>query len=306
MAFELINFKTCYRTLTELFDGGRFPHALLIEGRFGSGRRSLAFYATSLLLCRGEDKPCGECLSCRKIVSKNHPDVKFLDCATMDGKNQLESLRQFIKSAFIIPNESEFCVFILANADTLPIPCQNVLLKILEEPPKTAIFILTALSKGTLIETVQSRVSAVKTPTLSNEQLLEGIKINLPDASAEHQLMLSESCETVGEALQIDGDSAVAKCIKDANELISLAVAGKKFEILVLLSKYNKEQKLFLKLLSLARTRAIELSAQGDQKIPPLRCKRFADIINSSYDSGVQNVSIPLISAVIAGELSKA
>ena len=52
-------------SLSKLFEGGRFPHALIIEGEDGIGKKTLARDLACTLVCRGDDKPCGECTQCK-------------------------------------------------------------------------------------------------------------------------------------------------------------------------------------------------------------------------------------------------
>ena len=54
--------------------GGTVPHALLITGGRGTGKRSLAALVARILLCTGDDKPCGVCPACLQMASGNHPD----------------------------------------------------------------------------------------------------------------------------------------------------------------------------------------------------------------------------------------
>ena len=69
--------KRAQETLAAFVNGGRFPHALLLEGPEGSGRRTFAREIAAALFCRGEHKPCGSCSQCRKVLERNHPDVEY-------------------------------------------------------------------------------------------------------------------------------------------------------------------------------------------------------------------------------------
>ena len=69
--------KRAQETLAAFVNGGRFPHALLLEGPEGSGRRTFAREIAAALFCRGEHKPCGSCNQCRKVLEQNHPDVEY-------------------------------------------------------------------------------------------------------------------------------------------------------------------------------------------------------------------------------------
>ena len=61
---------------------GRLPHALLIHGAQGVGKRALAERIAQLLLCEAKDaarKPCGACEGCRWYTGGNHPDFRRLE-----------------------------------------------------------------------------------------------------------------------------------------------------------------------------------------------------------------------------------
>ncbi|MDH4114967.1 MAG: hypothetical protein OEU89_05805 [Burkholderiaceae bacterium] len=58
----------------------RLPHAVLLHGGRGIGKRHLAMAFGQLLLCEspGAGRPCGECASCRLLAADNHPDFRWL------------------------------------------------------------------------------------------------------------------------------------------------------------------------------------------------------------------------------------
>ena len=48
-------------TLQQMIAAGRLPHAILLEGEEGLGKRTLASIIASAAVCRGETAPCGQC-----------------------------------------------------------------------------------------------------------------------------------------------------------------------------------------------------------------------------------------------------
>lgn len=140
-----------------LVDSGRFPHAVVIEGEQGLGKKTLARLLASALVCRDDEKPCGQCTQCRKATEKIHPDI--FEHSAQGGANSfhVDVIRNIVRDAYVQPNEAERKVYILGNADCMSASAQNALLKVLEEPPAYVVFILTAVSKSMLLETVLSR-----------------------------------------------------------------------------------------------------------------------------------------------------
>lgn len=56
---------------------GRFPQSALFHGPAGVGKQRLALWTGALLLCEGEDAPCGGCRSCRMADRLEHPDLHW-------------------------------------------------------------------------------------------------------------------------------------------------------------------------------------------------------------------------------------
>ena len=141
--------------LQESFRQGKTSHCYLLCGVEGSGRRTLALRMAAALECRDETNPgCGVCPACRKVLSGQHPDVITVD--DTEHKNvAVDIIRQARSDVFIRPNEGRKKVYILPRGQDLGAPSQNALLKILEEPPDYAVFLLLTTSAEKLLPTIR-------------------------------------------------------------------------------------------------------------------------------------------------------
>lgn len=148
-------------TFTELIAKDRLPHAILLDGANKDIRTKTAEFLASSFVCGENDRPCGKCLNCTKVISGNHPDVIVSDPEEIGEKTfKINLVRDIRTDAFILPNESAKKVYILKSADKMNVQAQNALLKIIEEPPAYARFILECESRAAMLETIMSRVTA--------------------------------------------------------------------------------------------------------------------------------------------------
>lgn len=136
---------------TSLLNSDRIPHALLLSGGTTENALEIAAMANCLSDTR---RPCGTCSSCVKLRESNHPDVIVFNC---EGA-KVEQIRELCSDSLVRPNEGRHKVYILKDAHELSAICQNALLKALEEPPKSVVFILTAERADNLLPTVRSRL----------------------------------------------------------------------------------------------------------------------------------------------------
>lgn len=138
--------------------GRGLSHAYIISGPAGSGRHTLAQLLASAMLCtsRGE-KPCGRCVSCQKVMKEIHPDLSVI-AGPEEGKPiTVDQVRALRADAYIRPNEGERKIYLLEGADRMNASAQNAMLKLLEEGPAYAAFLLLAENPGGLLQTVRSR-----------------------------------------------------------------------------------------------------------------------------------------------------
>lgn len=229
--------------LSKLMENGRFPHALIIEGEEGIGKKTLAKDIACALVCRGDDKPCGECSQCKKAIAAIHPDISEYIPAGTANSFHVDTVRNIINDAYVQPNEADYKIYILANAHCMNQNAQNALLKILEEPPKYVVFILTTNSKSALLSTVLSRSVCVS---------LEGVDI---ECAANY---ITSHCENVdyntakktvetfngniGKAIDSLQDSKTSELVDVCNKICKALATSNEYEMMTLCSVFQKDR----------------------------------------------------------------
>lgn len=128
--------------------------AIILSGQ-GDLLRAARFTAAAME-CQGEDRPCGRCAACGKVLRDIHPDV--VTVTDPEHKNlSMDTLRQVRADAYILPNEGRRKIYIFPDCDLLEPKTQNVLLKVLEEGPAHAAFLFCARNSAALLQTIRSR-----------------------------------------------------------------------------------------------------------------------------------------------------
>lgn len=146
-------------SLDSLFSEGRCPHAVLIDGGGELQRNQVSRLAAKMIVCENQERtPCGACENCRKADENIHPDI--ITVTKPDDKKSFikADVKKMVADAFLTPNEAEKKVYIISEIHNMNEECQNLLLKILEEPPRYTAFVLTSQSANAVIGTVLSRV----------------------------------------------------------------------------------------------------------------------------------------------------
>src|SRR5207253_11036401 len=104
---------------------------------------------------------CGACAACTRIARGVHSDVLIVEPGDT-GSIRIEPVREVIERAAYRPFEGRCRVVIIDGADALVAAAQNALLKTLEEPPPSSVFILVTAHPDALLPTVQSRCQRLR------------------------------------------------------------------------------------------------------------------------------------------------
>jgi DNA polymerase-3 subunit delta' len=162
----------------------RWPHALLLTGREGIGKRTFALELARSLLCEdagADGLACGVCASCRYVQAGQHPDLRVVEPVEIDDDNvatpslwiTIAHVRALIDWAQLTSHRRVAKVAVIVPAERMNVAAANALLKTLEEPPPGTYLILVAHQPGRLPATVRSRCQWLASPVPSEATATE-------------------------------------------------------------------------------------------------------------------------------------
>lgn len=230
--------------LSFLQESNRLPHAIVIEGDEGLGKRTLAREIALNLFCRGYDeRPCRHCPQCIKVLNGYHPDLYEYSAPGGPSSFHVDTVRDVREDAIVRPNEADYKVYILGNCQCMNESAQNAILKILEEPPSYAMFILTTTTKSALLETVLSRSVVI---TVEGVDAAAGAEyICARDSSIDYNDALN-ACTVwggnIGKAVESLSDGKLSKIITIANDICTSLLQDNEYDLLISCSVFERDR----------------------------------------------------------------
>lgn len=162
------------------------PHALLLAGQAGLGKRTTALYLAHAILCetaRPSLEACGSCIACKLIAAGTHPDLRFVEIGQDDADepasspddasthprkpsrqisvDRIRALNDFVASTAY---RGQAKVILISPAEAMHPGASNALLKMLEEPSRGTHFLLVSHQADRLLPTIRSRCFRVEFP----------------------------------------------------------------------------------------------------------------------------------------------
>jgi len=167
--------------IKNILEKDNLPHALLFIGKKGTGKTSVARILAKSVNCLNNKfakknnyfEPCNQCKNCLLIDKSSFPDVFEIDAASNRG---IEEIKNIIHQTTFLPMAGRFRVFIIDEAHMITNEGFNALLKTLEEPPKTAIFILATTNPEKIPQTIASRCFQINFGKAKNKDIISMLK----------------------------------------------------------------------------------------------------------------------------------
>ncbi len=304
------------RLLTTLLRNGTIPHALLLTGIDGIGKRSAAVALAMACNCLSPDSehlfqderslrttqnrldrtdPCGGCRSCRKIQSGNHPDIIIVEPSGQFIR--IGQIRALCHTLAMKPFEARCRVVIISDSQSMNPAAGNALLKMLEEPPDRTILILTARQSSDLLPTIVSRCQQIRFNPIPRENivtmLVEKKRVHPDDAA----ILASMANGSFSKALAMIGSQNRANWIQHRNWLIDQVDALTSRPIGSLLAfavTLSKKKEMLPESLELIKSYLRDLAI----------CKYYPEkITNMDLKSRIQNVAEKMTTASLLSKI---
>jgi DNA polymerase-3 subunit delta' len=201
-------------------------HAYLIVGPRHVGKGTLAFNLAQALNCDGPELPCGQCRSCQRILEGKHADITPIG---LDSKTEIgiDDIRALQRIANLPPYEGKCKVFIIDDAEYLSTEAANSLLKILEEPPQSVVWLLLVAEEEHLLPTVISRCQRLELKPVPSEHVREAL-VNSYNVEDNRAKLLAQLCRgRFGWALSaLANDDILEQRSQRIDSLVSLLTAS--------------------------------------------------------------------------------
>lgn len=267
------------RILTNSFKRNRLSHAYLLQGQRGTGKKQIATLIAMTLFCTEKDgiEPCHQCNQCKRIFSRNHPDIHWIE---PDGQSIKKEQINLLRKEFVYTSleSSTRKVYIITKADTLTVNAANRILKFLEEPDLDITAILLTEHVHSILPTIQSRCQILELRPLDSKsfqkQLTSLEEVTINDYNAR---ILSALTNNIDEAIQFHTEEKIYNIRDLVLEFIYLLISNEQDKYLYLHQKW---------LTLLKEKKELELSLD-------ILLFTFKDILHSKIDRSEETVVFP-------------
>lgn len=228
------------RRMREMLARDRFPHGVILAGRAGSGKYTLATMMARAMNCQehavsdGLPDFCGRCSNCTRIALsvdlevrcaeavearealketekketrifiQTHPDVLVIPPDPPQMMIKVDQVRRVIDNIYFRPADARERVFIFTSAAFMK-EAANSLLKVLEEPPEFATIFLLAESAGELLPTIRSRCTILQLQGLATTEIETYLASQRTDWKPAQRALVARLSEgAVGRARSFD------------------------------------------------------------------------------------------------------
>ena len=207
---------------------GTLPHALLLCGPSGLGKRALAETFVRARLCEAprDGRACGVCRTCKLLAAGTHPDRILVTLEenpkthVMRKEIVVDQIRALSARLAMASQLGGWQVALIDPADAMNPASQNALLKTLEEPTPSSLIALVADQPRRLSATIRSRCQRVDFTVPQRADAFAWLETR----GVEHaDAALSAAGGNPGQAWQLTEQGGMQRRQEVAKDLLALA-----------------------------------------------------------------------------------
>lgn len=251
---EIIGQEHNIQTIRNAISNNRLSHCYIFCGPRGTGKTSTARILAKALNCiKGPTpNPCNKCDNCVSISNGSSVDVVEIDAASNRGINEIRELREKVK---YLPNVLRKKIYIIDEVHMLTTEAFNALLKVLEEPPEHALFIMATTEPNKVIPTILSRCQRFDFLPIPMDKIKERLrsiagieKVTISDAAigliARYADGSLRDADSILEQLAAFGEDKID--VKDVISLLGITDLDLLFKFMDILIEKSLEEGLLL------------------------------------------------------------
>lgn len=252
---ELVGNADLKKAVSSMLASDKLSHSIVITGDKGMGKKTAARYIGASVLCENpvDGKPCMSCRSCMMIEHGGHPDFIEVRPSGKNGIYRMESdLRPVISDACIKPSEAKYKIVVIADMDATAQNSQNVLLKLVEEPPQHLIVIMTACSREYFLPTILSRVTKLSVSPLEKDELFYVLEENCQQKDSEKFRKAYEALgANAGKCIQFVDGKELALAVEITAQVCAAAAEKDEYALMKAFFRTDGDKKIFTEVLML-------------------------------------------------------